>query len=201
MIRYFDLGVWTGREIDIMLNILPNFGEFEIHGIEATKLSYENMVEKYKNYKNIHLYNFAINSYEGNCKLYYSVKKANGNSIYDTKNNVAVENWEEVKCMRFSKWLNNFNDLDNTLNIMKYNIEGAELELFRDMNKENLFNKFDIIVGNSGGDIKKCSEISNKLDEFYNICKQNNLPIDHKIDWKDKNIVNIWRKRIEICLQ
>jgi FkbM family methyltransferase len=201
MIRYFDLGVWTGREIDIMLNVLPHFGEFEIHGIEATKLSYSNMVDRYKNHKNIHLYNFAINSYEGNCRLYYSVKKANGNSIYDTKNNVNVENWEEVECMRFSKWLENFNNLDDTINIMKYNIEGAELDLFRDMDKENLFSKFNIIVGNSGGDIKKCAEIVDKLDEFYDICQRNNLPTDHRIDWKNKSIVETWRNKIEFCLR
>jgi FkbM family methyltransferase len=189
MIRYFDLGTYDGMQVDIMLKVLPFFGKFEIYCIEPCENTFNIIENKYKNLNNVKLYNFAINSYDGNCKLYHSKIKPSGNSIFSTKKNLKDGIFEEVDCVPFSILLNYLEiDLNESFNIIKYNIEGAELILFEDLEKNNLFKNFDIIIGNSGDDILKCSEISHKINKFYKICEKNKLSKKHNLNWKSKNI-------------
>jgi hypothetical protein len=184
--RYFDLGVYrNASEIAIMtLNIFPRFPdwEYECHGFDACRGHYERAKWLFPD---ANFYHMAIADREGECRLFYATG-AQGHSIYESKNNLQLpEKFETVKCTRFTKWLkDNFTDLDSTFNILKYNIEGAELDLFRDLDREDMFKYFKVIKGSSGDDILKCDSIKDKLPEYEDICLRNNIQLNHRFSWR-----------------
>ena len=48
-IRYFDLGVFDGGEIDLMINLLSKFQvDYEIYGFEANPSLAKKLITKYK---------------------------------------------------------------------------------------------------------------------------------------------------------
>lgn len=193
VIRYFDLGAYKGEKIDILLKVLPQFGEFEIYAIEPCKKTFKILKNKYRDFNNIYCYNIAINNRKGKCKLYHKNHKqvSKCNSIYETKRGVNKNLFEVVDCIRFSHWLKNYffvHGIKDSFNILKYNIEGAELDLFRDMDENDLFKHFDVIFGSAGHDILKCKEIEDKIDEYYKICDKYDIPRYNKVEWKTEII-------------
>ena len=174
-INYFDLGLHKNAgEIDIMINsIIPLFKDiqFNIFGIEAHPEYTKNLKEKYKNYNNVIIENFAISNKTDKIKLYIEPRTGLGNSIFSTKNNVNPEKFLDVESTTFSDYLinNNINLDSSSCNILKFNIEGAELYLWEDIVKSNLTNKIDIICGSGIRDINKVFELKNeKTLNYYN---------------------------------
>ncbi len=109
------------------------------------------------------------------------------NSIYctDTKAEPthSPAEYEDVHGILFSRWLkNNVLDLANSINILKLNIEGAELYLFQDLIDSGLLKHFNIICG-AGHDIEKVPELSDNIVEYENIIKENNIKIHRFSDW------------------
>ena len=198
-IVYFDLGTaYNGNELKTMLDhVFPTLKlRYECHCFEGNKENYEKVKERFARYHRVYFYNLIISESEGKKKLFYA-DNPSGHSIYQSKKNVGDE-YEIGISIRFSKWLKNqwpgrINLTDtSTLNILRYNIEGAELDLFRDLDKEDLFKLFKIIRGSSGNDILKCSEIADKITEFQDICRKNNIPLEHKWSWKEPEKMIQW---------
>lgn len=201
MLRYFDIGTMDGQEIDTMVRIVfPTVGmPYEIYGFEGCKESYEIVSKRFPKAK---LYHMLIADFEGQRKLFHTTNRS-GHSIYKTKKRVISEDgFEMVKCTRFSKWLkDNFSDLDKTFNILRYNIEGAELDLFRDLGKEGMFRYFKIIKGCAGFDILKCKEIAHLHKEFQEICDRNKIPRDHRWSWADAQKMVEWIRNPKTSLE
>lgn len=176
-INYFDLGLWkTSLEIDLMLDrVLPKFNNIDcnIYGFEAHPGYCESLKRKYIGRNNVNIINLAISDKKGIAKLYLATNEGLGNSIFSTKNNVVQNNSLEVKCDLFSNWLNENNiDLDNSINILKINIEGAELFLFEDIKNNNLRDKFDIVCGHNMCDILKVKELTEKVEYYNSLVKE-----------------------------
>jgi len=106
--------------------------------------------------------------------------------------------FEYSKGIIFSKWLKeNKIDLENSFNIMKVNIEGAEMHLFEDLVENDLVKHFDIFCG-TGNDVEKITEISS--DEYYKLLEENNIKIYRFSDWqveKNDSIFDIISEKYE----
>jgi FkbM family methyltransferase len=192
LIRYFEIGVMDGTVTKVMLkSIFSELNQrFDIYCFEACK----------KNYKELHnslsdeldnLYNFAVSDETGLIKLYHSRSK-NGHSLCKTKCNIHEDDFEMVRSIKLSNLLIELNGkyadipLSKSLNILRYNIEGAELNLFRDLDDNNMFQYFDIVSGNFGSDILKCRESKGRYEEFMKICIKNGLDNRYRWDWRTK---------------
>tara|TARA_Y100001963_G_scaffold84750_1_gene117416 strand:+ start:720 stop:1628 length:909 start_codon:yes stop_codon:yes gene_type:complete len=106
--------------------------------------------------------------------------------------------YEYSKGIIFSKWLKeNKIDLESSFNIMKVNIEGAEMHLFEDLVENDLVKHFDIFCG-TGDDVEKITEISS--DEYYKLLEENNIKIYRFSDWqveKNDSIFDIISEKYE----
>jgi len=203
-INYFDLGLGPHPyELEYMVkDILPLFQNitYNIYGIEAHPKYTEYAKTLFKDYKNIHFYNLAISNKTGIEKLYLQDGKENGdlgNSIFKTKNNVNKNKFYEVESSTFYSFLlkNNIN-LENSINILKVNIEGAELYLWENFKEYNLTNKFQILCGYHSHDICKVSELKDYTDYYFNLIKELNINLSHFCHYggKEKSIKNMIQK-------
>ena len=90
--------------------------------------------------------------------------------------------YEVSKGVVFSKWLEeNVTDFKNSFNILRVNIEGAEVHLFQDLIENDLVKHFDIFCG-TGHDIEKISEHS--TEEYYKMLKDNDINLYRFSNWK-----------------
>lgn len=184
-INYFDLGLWKdGFEIKLMLeNVLPLFPNvsYSIYGIEASPYCFNSVKKLFVNNPNVHIFNFAINKEKvDSIKLYKSENDELGNSIFKSKYNVYENKYYTVNGNTFSNWLNEEKiDLENSINILKVNIEGAELHLWDDFKKNNLRDKFQIICGFPfDHDVEKVKELKNEVPRYKDLIKELNINLD-----------------------
>lgn len=180
IVNYIDLGLYNGAEIEIFYNLMKrNFSEipFKIYGVEADVDFFKKVNEKFKSQKEVEIFNYAISNKDfEKIKLYVcDSNKGLGSSIFETKNNVNKNKFKEVESIKFSTFLNVAKvDLKNNLNILKFNIEGAELYLLRDLIKENfeIFKSFNIFCGHTSKNVNKVQELSNYYSEYDDLYKQ-----------------------------
>lgn len=170
-VNFFDLGSYDGMESKIMLDIFNELGinNYNIYVFEPSLKSFENVKENLKNKLNVNLYNLGISNENSVGKLYHSfVGNEVGHSIFSTKNNVKIDEYEEIKLVKFSDWCKkNLINFENAYNIIKFNIEGAEWHLINDLIDNNLIDKFNLYCGD-GSDIYKISELKDNQHEYEN---------------------------------
>ena len=161
-VNYIDMGLWVGAEITAMKNtIFPalKIDDYRIYGFEAAK---ENFVKLPKyNDDRIRVFHKAIGNVNGKIKLYHCNKGNKGHSIYKTKRNVSEENFEEVDCVILSDWIKeNVPDFEETFNILRMNIEGAEWEVFKSLEDADMIKYVNVFAGSHGNDVDKVRELS-----------------------------------------
>jgi len=182
-INYIDLGVHYGQEIDILLEqYIPyqDTHELNVYGIEANPLISDALIEKYSDYSDIvHIFNYAITDTDGEkVNLYLTPEIGLGSSLYPTKKNTTDQ---FVQAMSFklssfiSKYIKNFN---NSINILKLNIEGAELLVYKDLVENSLVDKFKIYCGHPSHDIEKVPELHDKRKEYYDIIDKQGFELE-----------------------
>jgi len=202
-INYFDLGLWKfPHEIEIMLNeVFPKLDNitYSVYGFEAN-FEYANKIkEMYKNEHNISIINLAISNKRGIEKLYLDTKRGLGSSIFSSKPNVNKHQYYSVESNTFSGWINENNiDLNNKINILKVNIEGAELYLWEDIKNHKLRDKFQIFCGSLSHDILKVPELKNQINYYFNLLKELNVDFlrfcGEYCPEKNVNMVNVIKK-------
>lgn len=95
-------------------------------------------------------------------QLYPETTRFLGTSIYASKHNVSRADAVTVAGVAFHEWFfATFPSRAGRLFVLKVNIEGAELDLYRCMHVHGLFDMFSaILVSNDGlSDIRKCTEL------------------------------------------
>lgn len=173
-INYFDFGVHNGDEIEMFLNaVKPLVGSViftpKVYGFEAHPDLCFQARARYSEYDNVRIVNEAICNHNEVIKLYIAESnKMEGNSIFKGKRNVDPLNFEVVKGTKFSTWLKqNQIPYKKCINVVRYNIEGAEIYLFEDIIDNCINEHIDIYLGAADGDdIAKCSEISHLQNDF-----------------------------------
>ena len=179
-IRYFDLGLHRCEELNDMQTFLPTItDDYEIYGFEACPTHFKNYCSKYNEEKNTKVYNLAISNIHNSVIPLYMCPNKVGHSIFSSKFNVNKNVKWDVNSILFSEWIKDNNiDLDNSLNILKVNIEGAEMYLFNDLIKAKINNKIHIYCG-TGNDIEKIEDFNEeKIKNYYQLLKDNNIHIN-----------------------
>jgi FkbM family methyltransferase len=191
-INYFDLGLHKGEEIGMFLRQINKYDiPYNIYGFEAHPVFAESIKNQFKD-DNINIYNYAISDKEDLVKLYLSTTHTLGNSIYASKNNVNTNNFYEVKSISFVDWVkHNVPDYKECINLLRFNIEGAELLLLNDIIDKDFTQHIDVFLGSHPAkDIRKCSEIANQADPFLQKLKDNGIEI-YPYCFDIKNNINL----------
>ncbi len=179
MINFLDVGTYTGDEITMFLNDIKPI-DYNIYGFEGYPIIFDKVSERYNSDKRIIIYNKLISNKNGIEKLYLA--KSNnyeGNSIFKSKHNVDTNNYVEVESIKLSDWiLDNLPNFKNETNILRFNIEGAELYMMEDLIESGLSKYIKIYLGaESGVDILKCGELVNKHQYYLNLLKKEGIII------------------------
>jgi|WetSurMetagenome_2_1015567.scaffolds.fasta_scaffold02911_19 FkbM family methyltransferase len=154
---FFNVGAYIGEITEIFIKIFKElFIDYEIYQFEPTKELVKVLKEKFKTDPNVHTYPIALTDKEGEALLYKS-ERSDGHSLYSTKWNVDKNDFESVKCDKFSNWYNtNIKQKNNNeIYILKCNINGSELEFFKDLIESGLNKRMDIYCGKIYGNIQK----------------------------------------------
>ena len=184
-VNYFDLGVFMGVETDWMVsNILPMLGvtDYNVYCFEACNAYANRLSRIHASNERVQIINKAVVDKPGTVKLYYSPNRV-GHSVFSTKNNV-IDKHEEVEGIVFSDWVKeNVKDYETSFNILKVNIEGAEWYLFNDLVESGMHKHVNVYCG-QGHDIEKVGELSDKVQEYYSLLKENNIHLHRFTEYK-----------------
>ena len=179
-VNYFDMGLCDGEEMGWMVDsILPSLGieNYCAYGFEPCQAFYDKLKSKFGHHDKVVLVKKAISNKNGVAKLYYSRESKEGHSLFDTKHNVAKDEFEIVESILFSDWLREeVPDFAESFNILRFNIEGAEWHLIDDLAKNDLIENIDIFCGH-GDDVKKIGEYKDKVNEYYETLEKYNIKI------------------------
>jgi|AntRauTorckE6833_2_1112554.scaffolds.fasta_scaffold01570_2 FkbM family methyltransferase len=181
-VNFFDLGMFDGAESLMFLEDIKGLNvDPYIYGFEAYQPFYENICELFSDNdnNNVNINNLAISNSDSYVKLFLE-KSGQGNSIYESKNNVDTKNFIKVKSVSFADWvIENVPNYKDHFNILRFNIEGAELPLMEDIIDKKIHKNFKIFLGSHVGvDIKKVGEIKDKFNYYVNLLKSNNINIE-----------------------
>tara|TARA_R100001443_G_scaffold53370_2_gene64995 strand:- start:651 stop:1289 length:639 start_codon:yes stop_codon:yes gene_type:complete len=184
-INYYDFGLMRGVETHWMVSqVFPglNITNYRVYGFEACKEYADRLKKIYKGNDKVEIINKAIVDTSKKVKLYHAPNHV-GHSVFSTKNNVSNK-FEEVEGVSFSSWLrNNVKDYEEAFNIIKVNIEGAEWYLFNDLVDSGIHSHVDIYCG-QGHDVKKVSELEEKVESYYQLLADNNIHLYRFTEYK-----------------
>lgn len=182
MINYFDLGLYKDAlEMEQLANIISKYNisfniPYKMYGFEANPDFANAAKQKFSSNPNISIHNLAICNEDKQVQLFLSGGK--GDSIYESKFSKKTKKIT-VQGKKFSSFIkeNNIN-LDNNINIVKINIEGAEWDFFNDIINSGIHKYISIYIGR-GHDPHKIEEfIKNGTNIKYDqLLKDNNIKI------------------------
>lgn len=150
-VLYIDVGTHEdGQELAWMAqNVLPALcRSFRAVGFEASPEFYASVAERHAGERSVSIVHAALTSRRpasGSILLYRGAGRGLGSTTQGgTGNGVA----EKVPALRLSDWLADEKlDLDTTVCILRMNIEGAEVEVVRDLIEHGLIGKIDGFFG------------------------------------------------------
>ena len=132
-ISFIDIGANVGKIYDCLKK---HFTIEKVIMVEASKQLSEYMVEKYKNEKNITIYNFAISNVAGSFNLW----EGSFENLKDFTNEInlglsKIENKQgNTLCLTMDYFLSNFNTLQpNEISLIKIDTETKDLYILKDM--------------------------------------------------------------------
>ena len=173
-INYFDLGThkraaelnWVVKKV---LSQLPN--PYRVFGFEANPDSFNVAINNCNQIDNIKLYNLALVNKipkSGLIKL-FTKSGGLGDSIYRTAN----KSYTEVEAKKLSDVIKDENiKLDESINIIRMNIEGCEFDVIEDLIETDLIKYFDGFYG-MWDDIFKLDK--EKFRKFNEMLKEANV--------------------------
>tara|TARA_R100000008_G_C3572839_1_gene163325 strand:+ start:324 stop:1259 length:936 start_codon:yes stop_codon:yes gene_type:complete len=154
--------------------------------------------------ENIHIYEKAVTNVEGEFKLFlserieeytdervdgggYDWKKDGlqpmdyiGSTLFSSKvtGGININNYKLVDGVIFSKWIKeNIDNFEDSINIVKMNIEGSESMVIGDLIESDMLKHFQIICGyDLLADVKKIPELENTNEEFEKMIEDNDIP-------------------------
>jgi len=180
-INYFDFGLHKGDEVLMFLEaVKPLNAPVSVYGFEAHPELAQKASDRYKGSDNIQIINKAISNCNSKVRLYIAEgNKMEGNSIFKTKNNVNPDNFIEVEGVKFSDWIkSNIPNYKEFINVVRFNIEGAEIHLIDDLIESGISEHINLYLGSKGGeDILKCSEIKHLHGSYVEKLVENNIEV------------------------
>ena len=183
-LNYIDLGFHKGQEIELVLEHYKNYNDkfdLTIYGVEAYEPHFLELEKKYKNRDRVKLFNYAINNQKGLTALFISKSdKKLGSSLYSTKNGVNPKSVQLVHGYTFLEFVSKYiKDFKSSVNVLKLNIEGAELSVYENLIKNDMRKHIDLFCGHPSHDIEKISELSDKKNRYYSLIKEHNIQLSY----------------------
>jgi FkbM family methyltransferase len=193
-INYFDFGLHKGDEIQMFLDAtksIQGIYDISVYGFEAHPELSIKVANRYSEYDNVEIINKAISFENSKIRLYIAEgNKMEGNSVFSSKNNVSTDNYVDVDGVLFSDWLiENETSFSDAINVIRFNIEGAEIYLLEDIISSGLNEYIYLYLGSSGGvDILKCEEIAHLHSDYEQKLKQNGIEVHQFCSASTNNI-------------
>jgi len=171
----FDCGANIGFTTIYFKWLYPNS---EIYAFEPDKITFEILSKNIQNnnIQGVHLYNVALSKTAG--KIDFFVNLINPGSVWMSRYpNVICKDKISVDSMPLSSFMP-----DETIDLIKLDVEGSENEVIDDLNKNNRikFVKKFIIEYHHKIDYKGKRDQRNELGSFLNVLESNNL--EYQID-------------------
>ena len=146
----FDIGANYGNYTN---ELLKHFPSSNYYLFEPGELPYKHLLNKFKNYPNIKVYNYAISNNNSSKLLYYDKKGSGDASLYERRLehvNSKFDKFEEVKSISINTFFKNyFNNNLFEIDFCKIDTEGHEFTILHSF-KDN-FKKFKLIQFEFGG--------------------------------------------------
>tara|TARA_B100000287_G_C20462270_1_gene713842 strand:+ start:292 stop:906 length:615 start_codon:yes stop_codon:yes gene_type:complete len=179
-VNYIDLGVHEGEEIDLVLDHYKDYKDkfdLSIYGVEANPKLYEDLEQKYKHFDEVKIFNNVISSASGCYIDLYLGKATISSSIFATKSRV-TDKTVRVLSHKFSDFVNdNVEEFNTSINVLKLNIEGAELDVYEDLIETDLFKDIDLFCGHPSHDIEKVAELEPKRERYYSLLEEYDIKL------------------------
>lgn len=180
-INYIDLGVHIGEEIDLVLDQYSDYQdkyELYVYGVEANPNLCEYLNQRYEYFDEVKIFNNAISDKSEYINLYLG-QGSLASSIFATKNNV-TDKTVKVLGKKFSDFVNdNVEQFDTSVNILKLNIEGAELDVYENLIETDMFKDIDLFCGHPSHDIEKVTELEPKRKRYYSLLEEYNIELSY----------------------
>ena len=180
-INYIDLGVHIGEEIDLVLDQYSDYQdkyELYVYGVEANPSLCEYLNQRYEYFNEVKIFNNAISDKSEYINLYLG-QGSLASSIFATKNNV-TDKTVKVLGKKFSDFVNdNVEQFDTSVNILKLNIEGAELDVYENLIETDMFKDIDLFCGHPSHDIEKVAELEPKRKRYYSLLEEYNIELSY----------------------
>lgn len=148
-VNYFDLGTHEkANEINwISKEVFPGLSNpVKIYAFEANPFSYKKASKNTEGVANMTFYNMALVSEipESKSIRLYIAGDGLGDSIYRSES----ENYIDVEARKLSEVIKTEGiELENSVNILRMNIEGAEYDVIKDLVDSGLVKHFDAFYG------------------------------------------------------
>lgn len=170
-VNFFDLGARNGWEADQFIHFFEKHKiSYTVYSFEAFPEYFEDLKKKYSSNSNVEVLNYCItDTEETEMKLYIAAKSDGHSSIKSKDNLVDTENeFVVVPAKKLSEFIKERSEIksEETINILKANIEGAEYYVLNELDTNNAFDFFDHYIGAGWiTDMKKCTDLADKVPE------------------------------------
>ena len=145
-VLYLDIGTHKeGAELALMTDvILPRVCfTYEAYGFEASQESFRQVRVKFSKKRHVILLHKALCNTQGKIRLYHNARSGLGDSLYREG-----DSFEDVDAVRLSGWLRERNiSLEDTICLLRMNIEGAEFDVLQDLVESGLATNVDGYYG------------------------------------------------------
>jgi FkbM family methyltransferase len=146
----FDIGANYGNYTDELLKYYPKAKYFLF---EPGKVPYQHLLNKFKDYPNIKIFNNAVSDRNSSQPLYYDKKGSGLASLIKRKLDhfdIKFDEFEEVELISLNTlFKDNFDINSFKVNFCKVDIEGHELTVLNSIKKN--YDKFSLIQFEFGG--------------------------------------------------
>ncbi len=164
------------KEIDMMTEVCRSLGlRSAMYAIEPNPTYTDGLIEKFSK-TNVIVLPVAVSCHTAISKLYNS-KSSNGHgsSLFDSKNNVDLDDYWNVQTIRMSSLLNTLKELHQPkITVLKYNIEGSEWSIINELIDTDMHVDVDVYCGASC-DMHKVDSLKDLQQEFHEKCVENGV--------------------------
>jgi len=183
---FIDGGANSGQSTRSFLEQWPNSSEYEIFMFEPNSKPPVIYGDKTT------LIRKAIWTYDGQIDFYEKGPSSQGNTMLLEKTNLEDRDYSSrtVDCISLSEWITaNFKKEDYI--ILKLDIEGAEYEVIKDLEKNKTFKYIDMFFCEIHG--LKCGKDFKESMDLIHICNSNDL-VPHRWDGNTFRFKNYQKK-------
>jgi FkbM family methyltransferase len=165
---FVEIGVHHGEYVKEVLKKIPNI---KCYLFEPSKVNFKILDKKFKKFKKIQLFNFALSSVNKNGKLYFEDKNNPGSALSSLykRHFFRNQNFEKIKIRRFDKI---FKNKCSIVDFVKIDVEGEELNCIYGFG--NLIKKVKLIQFEFGGTY---IDSKNYFKDIYQFLKKFNFDI------------------------